>query len=237
MNSVFVEQLKRIRHLAVFLLLLNVVALALAAGGDSSVALVALLVVLLLTTSGLLFVLRNRSMTWAATQEHEPLLAIDPNTGIATEYWYHHMLALECRRAVREFSPLTVLCIDLGEKVERRHLLELVRVLGEEFSRPGDLIGWNADRAIGAVLPSTNENANQLVIRCFERIKGHEATADLPLHIVGKTFQPRGDLNLGKVQQQLDLHLQHALQDEPGVYFHAEDVTDPATPGITYTDS
>ncbi len=235
MDSVFVEQLKRIRLLTALLLSLNVVALALAAANGSSIALVALLVALLLATILLMVVLRSRSMAGAVTQAQEPVLALDPNTGIATESWYRHMLALECRRSVREFAPLTVLRLHFGAQVKREHLLELVRVLGEEFSRPGDLIGWEQGSVIGAVLPSTNENASKLVERCFARVQGHELTAALPLRIVAKTFQPRGDLNLGKVQQQLELQLQEALQQAPGVYFMAEESNEPASPGMMYT--
>ncbi|GAA0681818.1 hypothetical protein GCM10009104_03200 [Marinobacterium maritimum] len=236
MDSVFVEQLKRIRYLTVLLFLLNVVALALAAANGSSITLVVLLIVLLLATTLLMVVLRSRSMVWAVTRAQEPVLALDPNTGIATESWYRHMLALECRRSVREFAPLTVLRIHLGEQVRREHLLELVRVLGEEFSRPGDLIGWEQGCVIGAVLPSTNENARKLVERCFARVQGHELTATLPLRIVAKTFQPRGELSLGKVQQHLEQQLQEALQQPPGVFFKAEESNEPASPGMMYTD-
>ncbi len=236
MDSVFVEQLKRIRYLTAFLLSLNVVALALAAANGSSVALVVLLIALLLATTLLMVVLRSRSMTWAVTRAQEPVLALDPNTGIATESWYRHMLALECRRSVREFAPLTVLRIHLGEQVKREHLLELVRVLGEEFSRPGDLIGWEPGQVIGAVLPSTNENARILVERCYARIQAHELTAAVPLRILAKTFQPRGDLSLGKVQQQLDQMLQESRQHKPGIFFQAEESSEPAGPGMMYNN-
>lgn len=236
MDSVFVEQLKRIRHLVVLLLSLNVLALALAAAGDSRIALVLLLTALMLATVALMVALRSRSMTSAVGRAQEPVLAIDPNTGIATEQWYRHMLALECRRSVREFSPLTVLRVHPGEHVGREHLLELVRVLGEEFSRPGDLLGWEEGHVIGAVLPATNENAQQLIHRCFDRIRAQESAADLPLRIVGETFQPRGDLSLGKVQMQLEQHMLSALQEDPGVFFHAESTQNPSTgPGMTYT--
>lgn len=236
MDSVFVEQLKRIRLLAAVLLSLDVVALALAAANGSHVILVVLLIALLLATILLMVVLRSRSMTWAVTRAQEPVLALDPNTGIATEHWYRHMLALECWRAVREFSPLTVLRVYTGDQVKRQHLLELVRVLGEEFSRPGDLIGWEQGRVIGAVLPATNENAHVLIKRCFERIQAHECTATLPLRIVAKTFQPRGDLSLNKVQLQLDQMLQEALRDDPGVFYRAEEGHESSGPGMMYTD-
>ncbi|MBV0932821.1 nucleotidyl cyclase domain-containing protein [Marinobacterium weihaiense] len=236
MDSVFVEQLKRIRHLVVLLLSLDVVALAVAAASGAPLTLLVLLAVLLLATLALLYVLRSRSMTRAASRAQEPLLAIDPNTGIATEYWYRHMLALECRRAVREFAPLTVLSIHLGDQVRRPQLLELVRVLGEAFSRPGDLVGWHGGRVVGAVLPSTNENAQQLVQRCYDRIREHESMAELPLRIVAETFQPLGDLCLAKVHHQLESHLHTALQQEPGVFYYSEFSTHANGPGMTYND-
>ncbi|MDA0423748.1 hypothetical protein, partial [Stutzerimonas frequens] len=223
MDSVFVEQLKRIRYLAALLLVLNIVALALAAAGYSGVTLVVLLIALLLATVVLLVVLRSRSMVWAVTRAQEPVLALDPNTGIATESWYRHMLALECRRAVREFAPLTVLRIDPGSQVKRRPLLELVRLLGEEFSRPGDLIGWEQEELVGVVLPATNANVRKLIERCFARVRSHETVAGLPLRILAITFQPRGDLSIGKVHLQLDHLLQEARQEAPGVFFRAED--------------
>lgn len=89
---------------------------------------------------------------------------------------------------------------------------------------------------VGAVLPCTNENAHQLVQRCHDRVRAHETTADLPLRMVAKTFQPRGDLSLGKVRQQLDLLMQQARQQEVGVLFQVEESAEPATPGMLYTD-
>ncbi|GAA0786951.1 hypothetical protein [Marinobacterium sediminicola] len=236
MDSVFVEQLKRIRYLAALLLSLNLVALALAAAGDSRVTLVVLLTALLLATALLLVTLRSRSMTSAVTKAQDPVLAIDPNTGIATESWYRHMLALECRRSVREFAPLTVMLIHPGEQVKRKQLLELVRLLGEEFSRPGDLIGWEGEHRLGAVLPSTNENVRKLVEHCFDRVRAYESMTDLPLHIVATTFQPRGDLSLDKVHVQLERMLQEALQHDSGVLFEAEESNELASPGMMYTD-
>jgi hypothetical protein len=164
------------------------------------------------------------------------VLALDPNTGIATENWFRHMLALECRRAVREFAPLTVMRISLGEHTKRKHLLEVIRVLSEELSRPGDLIGWETNSDLGAVLPCTNEHAEQLTERCYRYIRENSSNPDLPVWLVAQTYQPRGDLNLSKVSQHLEQKMQEARQDAPGVFYAAEAATDPATPSMTYTD-
>lgn len=86
------------------------------------------------------------------------------------------------------------------------------------------------------MLPATNENAHVLIKRCFERIQAHECTAALPLRIVAKTFQPRGDLSLNKVQLQLDQMLQEALRDAPGVFYCAEEGHESSGPGMMYTD-
>jgi hypothetical protein len=236
MDSVFVQQLRRSRHLVVLLLLLNMLTLALIAGGQYGTGVVVLQLVLLAGTAALLFMLRNRSMTAAVTHAQEPVLALDPNTGIATENWFRHMLALECRRAVREFAPLTVMRISLGDQVQREHLLEVIRVLSEELSRPGDLIGWETGSDLGAVLPCTNEHAEQLTERCYRHIREHSSNPDLPVWLVAQTYQPRGDLNLAKVSRQLEQRMQQARQDAPGVYYSAEAATDPAAPSMTYTD-
>ncbi len=105
MESMFIQQLRHSRYLAGALLLFNLLMLALLAAGEHGAGVVALQLLLLIGTAALLFLLRNRSMTTAVTRAQQPVLALDPNTGIATEYWYRHMLALECRRAVREFTP------------------------------------------------------------------------------------------------------------------------------------
>jgi len=236
MDSVFVQQLRRSRHLVIFLLLLNMLTLALAASGQYGMVLLGLQALLLLGTATLLFMLQNRSMTAAVTHAQEPVLALDPNTGIATEHWYRHMLALECRRAVREFTPLTVMRISLGEQPRRKHLLEVIRVLSEELSRPGDLIGWEESADLGAVLPCTNEHARQLTERCYRNIREHSSNPELTVWLVAQTYQPRGDLNLHKVSQHLEQRMQQARQEAPGVFYAAEAVTDPAPPSMTYTD-
>ena len=236
MDSVFVQQLRRSRHLVIILLLLNMLTLALQASGEYGKWLLGLQVLLLLGTVGLLFLLQNRSMNSAVTHAHEPVLALDPNTGIATEHWYRHMLALECRRAVREFTPLTVMRISLGDNPRRKHLLEVIRVLSEELSRPGDLLGWEQDADLGAVLPCTNEHARQLAERCYRNIRKHSSNPELDVWLVAQTYQPRGDLNLHKVSQHLEQRMQQARQEAPGVFFAAEAVTDPTPPSMTYSD-
>lgn len=236
MDSMFVQQLRRSRHLVMLLLLLNILTLALIAGGAYGVGLLALQLVLLAGTAALFFMLRNRSMTAAVTCAHEPVLALDPNTGIATENWYRHMLALECRRAVREFAPLTVMRISLGDNVDREHLLEVIRVLSEELSRPGDLLGWDTGLDLGAVLPCTNEHAKQLTERCYLHIREHSSSSDLPVWLVAQTYQPRGDLNLQKVDRQLEQGMQQARQGDPGVFYSAEVATEMSGPSMTYSD-
>jgi len=225
MDSVFVEQLKRSRYLVALLLVLNVLVLALSASAGAATSLLVLTGLSLLVTLILFGFLRNRSMNRAVAHTHEPLLAIDPNTGIATEHWYRHMLALECRRAVREFSPLTVMRISLGDKVKREHLLQVVRVLSEELSRPGDLIGWDGEQELGAVLPATNEHAGALVQRCYDRILEQTSIGEDRLWIVAQTFQPRGSLNLSRVAECLNACMQE--QSMPGVFHEAEHATTP----------
>lgn len=236
MDSVFVQQLRRSRFLVIFLLLLNMLTLALAASGEFEWVQTGLQLLLLIGTAILLFMLQNRSMTAAVTRAQEPVLALDPDTGIATEHWYRHMLALECRRAVREFTPLTVMRISLGEQPRRRQLLEVIRVLSEELSRPGDLIGWERGADLGAVLPCTNENARQLTERCYRNIREHSSDPELTVWLVAQTYQPRGDLNLHKVSEHLEQRMVQARQEEPGIFYAAEAATDPAPSSMTYTD-
>jgi hypothetical protein len=195
MESMFIQQLRHSRYLAGALLLFNLLMLALLAAGEHGAGVVALQLLLLIGTAALLFLLRNRSMTTAVTRAQQPVLALDPNTGIATEYWYRHMLALECRRAVREFTPLTVMRISLGDHVKREQLLEVIRILSEELSRPGDLVGWETGSDLGAVLPGTNEHAKQLTERCYQHLCEHSTNPELSIWLVARTYQPRGDLN------------------------------------------
>lgn len=225
MDSVFVTQLKRSRYLVVLLLVLNVLMLALLVNAGAALGLLVLAGSSLLVTLVLLVSLSDRGVAHPPAHTHAPLLAIDANTGIATEHWYQHMLALECRRAVREFSPLTVMRINLGDKVKREHLLQLVRVLSEELSRPGDLIGWDGEQALGAVLPATNEHAGALAQRCHERILEQTSVPRDRLWIVAQTFQPRGNLNLDRVQERLTAFMNE--QSEPGVFYAAEHATTP----------
>lgn len=225
MDSVFVEQLKRSRYLVTLLMVLNALVLALTASGETSLGLRLLAGLALVVTLSLFIMLRNHSMSQAASQANEPLLAVDPNTGIATEHWYRHMLALECRRAVREFSPLTVMRISLGRGVKREHLLQVVRVLSEELSRPGDLIGWDGEHEIGAVLPATNEHAGALAKRCYDQILQNTSIGEDSLWLAAQTFQPRGSLNLARVMEYMGARMQ--AQPEPGMYYEAEHATTP----------
>ncbi len=93
----------------------------------------------------------------------------DALTGLANRQTLDQRLVVECRRAQREFSPLTLAIIDLdGLKGYNdsfdyesgdRCLQQIAALLKEKVSRPGDLVARLGGNQFVLLLPSTNEHS------------------------------------------------------------------------------
>lgn len=152
----------------------------------------------------------------------------DPDTGAALPEWFGRALTTECRRAVREFTPLTLMRFDLkcpDPVTLAACRVRLALMLTDEVSRPGDLVGLNERGEIELLLPSTNEQAERLAERCVAnavRLLGRENTE---VRLVGCTLQPSADLSPERVRGQLLRLLDEVRTQPPGSYvYRAESV-------------
>ncbi len=104
----------------------------------------------------------------------------DPLTGIANRGYFDETLDIECRRAVRDFSPLTLVLIELDkfDEYEAHYgaagaevtLQRVASALRESVGRPGDMVARIDDNQFAYLLPSTNELVVQLADRCCKEV-------------------------------------------------------------------
>lgn len=152
----------------------------------------------------------------------------DPDTGAALPEWFGRVLTTECRRAVREFAPLTLMRFDLkcpDPVTLAACRVRLALMLTDEISRPGDLVGLNDRGDIELLLPSTNEQAERLAERCVAnaaRLLGRE---EVEVRLAACTLQPSAELTPERIRGVL-LHLLDEVRTQPsGSYaYRAESV-------------
>lgn len=132
----------------------------------------------------------------------------DPLTGLVNKLHFDEALDVECRRAVREFSPLTMMLLKIdsfkeysdeyGVQAAEEMLQQVSSVLKNSVGRPGDMIARIDDHLFAFILPSTNELVIQLAERCCETILDqripHQASSSdekvVTLSIGVATMQP-----------------------------------------------
>ncbi len=151
---------------------------------------------------------RNELESWRVEIENQ--LPVDRETGAATLSWFRAMLEQECRRAIREFTPITIIKLLPINRKDSLHNAEYVELLKERMTRPGDLVALDVAEGLILLLPSTNEAVVKFAERLFQVINDqHSGT-----HLFGYTFQPVSDLNSAKVSDILS-QLQDNLPDSP----------------------
>lgn len=158
---------------------------------------------------------RNELESWQVEMEKQ--LPIDIATGATTQIWFKAMLEQECRRAVREFSPMTVVKLIPFDREKSLHNPEYIQMLQERMSRPGDLIGIDASGGLILLMPATNETVVRFAQRIFQLFNDHH----LAIHLLGYTFNPVADLNGAKVSDILS-QLQDNLEGHRGPEFKME---------------
>lgn len=170
-------------------------------------------------------------------QSHEKLASLvvsDDLTGLANERHFNQMLNTECRRAVREFSPLTLMLINADKldaeesESSRQKLCQVAAVLGGAISRPGDLVARIADNRFALLLPATNEQSPVLAERLCREVRdiGTEGEA-LSLSIGICTMQPSSLLTAENILAKVDAALNDAVaQGGDQVCAKAEDPRD-----------
>lgn len=109
-------------------------------------------------------------------EQAESRSVIDHSTGLFNRNYFDELVDNECRRAVREFSPLTMMLISVdylknfqesyGDEAAEQCLQRVAQTLKANVSRPGDLVARYDSEQFAFLLPSTNEQVVQLAERC-----------------------------------------------------------------------
>ena len=105
----------------------------------------------------------------------------DPLTGLANRVHFDETLDIECRRAVRDFSPLSMMVVEIdqyselvtsyGKEGAEVTLQKIAMELKSCVTRPGDLIARTDDHQFSFILPSTNEMVTYLAERCLQAVE------------------------------------------------------------------
>lgn len=161
--------------------------------------------------------------------EIEKQLPVDPHTGATTQVWFRSVLEQECRRAIREFTPITVLRMIPVNRGETLHTEQYVELLKERMTRPGDMVSLDSSGSLQLLLPATNEAVLKFAERIFQIFNDHHTR----IHLIGYTFQPIADLNGAKVSDILS-QLQDGILDsgEPQIKLEFEGMD---MPSVTYS--
>ncbi|MBV1788579.1 hypothetical protein KQ940_10985 [Marinobacterium sp. D7] len=188
------------------------------------------LVALVLLGLGYARLLSQRRCLHARLRELEHSLigqhVTDTETGAALPGWFSRVLETECRRAVREFTPITLMQLEIqcgDPAVKAASRVRLASMLTDEISRPGDLVGLSEQGDLQLLLPSTNENAEALAKRCIEHAAKLTGADEVEVRLAGCTLQPKSDLTPEKVNHQLSLRLEEVRAKSSGsVSYRAE---------------
>jgi diguanylate cyclase (GGDEF)-like protein len=135
---------------------------------------------------------------------------VDDETGLINRRHFDTLLDMECRRGVREFSPLTLLLVEI-DPVENENITEsftaecvahITGLLKTAISRPGDVVARFDQRSFALLLPATNEQSPVLADRLCEQAREIELSEqNLSISIGICTMQPSALLSSGTILQ------------------------------------
>lgn len=162
-----------------------------------------------------------------AEQEMERISRTDTLTGALKYTAFIELLSSECRRAVREFTPLTFMKLDVlklnEETLSDQELKQVAEILRQRLSRPGDQLGRCGEHQLCLLLPSTNEHAGVFAKSCHQAVKEAFDSDGFQFTLAACTFQPTASLSADMATDLIRETLEKALKDSPGeVLFHAE---------------
>lgn len=186
------------------------------------------------------------------TRENADLVvAMDPTTGLFNRDHFDNVTANECRRAVREFSPLSLMlvevdyldnyCEEKGDVAGENCMKQIAEDLRKRISRPGDLAVRFDNERFALLLPSTNEQVVQLAAQCCADVRdlaiAHPASAvsDVVTVTIGvATMQPSRLLTPERLIEAAEKALYDAQKAGRNQYIaSAENVSD--LPSVTYS--
>lgn len=115
-------------------------------------------------------------------------------TGLPDPHEFEVRVDVECRRSVREFTPLTLMYVGFDiEELEEDDAVKVAQNLIHAVCRPGDMVAKVDATTFGLILPATNELVLQLADRCLKGLQ--QLDIKHPVSIGLGTFQPTSDLN------------------------------------------
>lgn len=172
-------------------------------------------------------VLESKDVELKRSQEKLASVTVtDEQTGLANGRHFNQVLSTECRRAVREFSPLTLMLIEL-DKLETEQLPDgfsdqqaclVAEVLKSAISRPGDLVARIDISRFAMLLPATNEQSPVLADRLCRDINDIElAGHKLSVSIGTSTMQPSALLTADYILAQTEAALNEAIHNGGGL--------------------
>lgn len=172
-------------------------------------------------------VLESKDVELKRSQEKLASVTVtDEQTGLANGRHFNQVLSTECRRAVREFSPLTLMLIAL-DKLEAEQLPDgfsdqqaclVAEVLKSAISRPGDLVARIDSSRFAMLLPATNEQSPVLADRLCRDINDIElAGHKLSVSIGTSTMQPSAQLTADYILTQTEAALNEAIHNGGGL--------------------
>lgn len=201
----------------------------------NQIPVVAIIITLLLLAATVIMFLNHRALQQQLREqkqlfeeELERVGKIDPETGAVSRAGFRQLIDSECRRAVRELTPLTLMRLHVGlpdPALSAECMPAIVDHLTQMISRPGDQVGRYDQSSIGLLLPSTNEHAGRFADRCVQTLQEQFGQRGVRFTLAGLTLQPRAELNLEGATSQLDTLFEDAVSRSPGqVVYQAEQV-------------
>jgi len=134
----------------------------------------------------------------------------DDETGLINRRHFDELLDTECRRAVREFSPLTLMLVEIDpiedetiqESFSEQCVTYVADLLKASISRPGDVIARFDERCFALLLPATNEQSPVLAQKLCEQARAIEISEQgISVSIGISTMQPSAQLTAELIQQ------------------------------------
>ncbi|MGI1669079.1 MAG: GGDEF domain-containing protein [Neptuniibacter sp.] len=174
----------------------------------------------------------------------------DPLTGLANRVHFDETLDIECRRAVRDFSPLSMMVVEIdqyselvtsyGEQGAEVTLQKVAKELQSCVTRPGDLIARTDDYQFSFILPSTNEMVTYLAERCMKAVETlqlpHDSSSVASVISISAglvTMQPSKDLTPERLMAGAVEQMQKAQQSGGNQYMSLAEHG--LEPGVTYS--
>lgn len=152
-----------------------------------------------------------------AREKLAAVMIIDELTGLINRRHFSEVLSIECGRAVRDFSPLTLMLVAIDKPetgdIDDQQVGCVVDVLKEAIARPGDQVARIDPYRFALLLPSTNEQSPLLAERLCQNVQNITLAGQrLSVSIGSSTLQPSALLTAETILAQTESALAEAIQ-------------------------